>query len=91
MASFSQAAGSREADRRLLEREIARTSTPPLIRDLPQWASSTLDSVESLMDELASTSTVSERQFNKITAIMKVLLWMEVPLQRPSILTNCCT
>jgi hypothetical protein len=93
MLTRARSTGGRFQRNRLLANDIAKAHRPPLIGDLPRFAADLVANMTRMLAECVKTSkqagNVSSLVFNRVTAVMKLALWCEVPLQRPSVIDHC--
>lgn len=91
--SRARATGGRFQRNRLLATEIVKANRPPLIGDIAKFATELIASMTESLDECVRASkranNVTGLVFNRITAVMKLALWCEIPLQRPSVVDHC--
>jgi hypothetical protein len=73
-------------------RSVVQSQLPPLVPNLPEFASKLLreltDTLDKLFDQATRQREVTEQVFNTITAAVLLALYLETPLQRPSTLTR---
>lgn len=85
--------GSRLQREHTMSRAIEKSLAPPLIGGLPVFAMEVLDGAGALIETSAAVCEdqgyVAAQQFNATTAAVKLLVAMEFPLQRLSVLTRC--